>query len=128
MMLTLKTAKNLGVKSRLDAKESIYGGAKYIAQLIRIIPEDVVGENRLYFAIAAYNVGLGHIYDARKLTTKMGNNPSLWKDLKLALPLLSQKKYYRDLKYGYARGLEPVRYVNAIIEYRSILEELKKTK
>jgi len=126
MMLTLKTAKNLGVTSRLSAKESIYGGAKYIAQLIRIMPQDVTDDNRLYLAMAAYNVGIGHIYDARKLTLKMRKNPSIWKDLKLALPLLTQKKYYRNLKYGYARGEEPVRYVNAIIEYKNILEELTK--
>jgi len=126
MMLTLKTAKNLGVKNRLSAKQSIEGGAKYMAQLIRIIPKDIDDENRLYIALAAYNVGLGHIYDARKLTVKMGKNPSVWKDLKLALPLLSQKKYHRNLKYGYARGEEPVRYVNAIIEYRDILDEFEK--
>jgi len=79
----------------------------------------------LAFALAAYNVGLGHVYDAQKLAKKLQKNPNSWKDLKTVLPLLSQKKYYKNLKYGYARGSEPVRYVDAIQQYYNIIVQSK---
>ena len=122
MMLTSKTAKMLGVKNRLDPKESIKGGTKHIKEMMKLVPEEVEGENRLQFALAAYNVGMGHIYDAQKLAKKLGLNPNIWTDIKKVLPLLSEKKYYSALKYGYARGSEPVKYVEAIYNYRNILE------
>ena len=122
MMLTRNTAKLLGVKNRLDPKQSIIGGTRHIKQMIKNVPKGVEGENRLKFALAAYNVGLGHIHDAQKLAVKIGLNQNVWSDLKIVLPLLSQKKYYKYLKYGYARGEEPVRYVEAIYNFRNILE------
>lgn len=122
MMLTNHTAKLLGVKNRLDPKESIKGGTRHIKGMMKLVPEKVEGENRLQFALAAYNVGMGHIYDAQKLAKKLGFNPNIWTDMKKVLPLLSEKKYYRTLKYGYARGSEPVKYVEAIYNYRNILE------
>ena len=122
MMLTRHTAKLLGVKNRLDPQESIIGGTRHIKQMIKNVPKEVEGENRLKFALAAYNIGMGHIYDAQSLAKKIGLNQNIWSDLKIVLPLLSQKKYYRNLKYGYARGEEPVRYVEAIYNFRNILE------
>lgn len=122
MMLTRSTAKMLGVKNRLDPKESIVGGTRHLKQMLKFVPTEVEGENRLKFALAAYNIGLGHIHDAQKLAKKMGLNENSWSDLKKALPLLSQKKYYQTLKYGYARGTEPVKYVDSIYDYRNILE------
>ena len=121
-MLTRHTAKLLGVKNRLDPKESIVGGTRHIKQMIKFIGDDVKGENRLKFALAAYNIGLGHIRDAQALAREIGLNDKIWSDLKVVLPLLSQKKYYRGLQYGYARGSEPVKYVEAIYNYRDILE------
>ena len=123
MMLTLRTARQLGVESRLDPQQSIRGGAKYLAQLQKRIPESVQGEDRLWFALAAYNVGFGHLLDARKLARKLGKNPDFWVEMKEVLPLLSQKKYYKDLKYGYARGSEPVRYVQRVREYQQVLQQ-----
>ena len=73
--------------------------------------------------MAAYNVGMGHIYDARQLARTLDKNPDRWSTLKETLPLLSQKKYYKKLKHGYARGHEPVRYVERINNYRNILEK-----
>ena len=132
MMLTRHTAKLLGVKNRLDPKESIRGGTRHIKQMIRNVPREVKGENRLKFALAAYNIGMGHIYDAQTLAKKIGLNQNVWNDLKIVLPLLSQKKYYKNLHYGYARGQEPVKYVEAIYDYRNILEnsieDMKKEK
>ena len=121
MMLTLKTAKQLGIKNRLDVEQSIMGGAKYLAQLFDRIPQEVQGDDRLLFALAAYNVGMGHVYDARTLAKQFGKNPNKWHDLKTVLPLLSQRKYYKTLKRGYARGSEPVRYVQRIREFHDIL-------
>ena len=126
MMLTKATAKLQGVKDRTDPKESIFGGAKHIRYMMKIVPKEIENENRLKVALAAYNVGMGHIYDARKLAVGMGLNPDIWSDLKQVLPLLSQKKYYQKLKYGYARGSEPVKYVDSIYNFRDILEKLEK--
>ncbi len=122
MMLTKNTAKLLGVKNRLDPKSSIIGGTRHIKQMLKFVPKEVSGENRLKFALAAYNIGLGHIRDAQSLAREIGLNENIWSDLKIVLPLLSQKKFYRDLKYGYARGEEPVKYVESIYNYRDILE------
>ena len=123
MMLTKNTAKLLGVKNRLNPKESVIGGTRHIKQMLKFVPEDVTGENRLKFALAAYNIGLGHIKDAQSLAKQIGLNHNTWNDLKRVLPLLSQKKYYKTLKFGYARGEEPVRYVEAIYNYKDILEK-----
>jgi len=122
MMLTKHTAKLLNVKDRLDPKQSIVGGTRHIKQMLKFVPKDVHGENRLKFALAAYNIGLGHVRDAQTLAKEIGLNENIWSDLKIVLPLLSQKKYYRDLKFGYARGEEPVKYVEAIYNYKQILE------
>lgn len=123
MMITQATAKQIGVKNRLDVKESIYGGAKYLRMLEKRFPPEIKGKTRWAFTLAAYNVGMGHVLDAQKLARKMNKNPYSWKDIKEILPLLTQKKYYRNLKYGYARGNEPVKYVNAIQSYFDIIEK-----
>lgn len=123
MMLTQDTATLLGVKNRIDPKESIFGGAKHLDQMIKSVPPDVMGEDRLKFALAAYNIGLGHVFDAQKLAQQIGLNQNSWADLKKTLPLLSQKKYYKTLKHGYARGSEAVKYVDAIYDYRDILQK-----
>ncbi|MDH3346747.1 MAG: membrane-bound lytic murein transglycosylase MltF [Desulfobulbaceae bacterium] len=123
MMLTLTTAKAVGVKSRLDAVQSIYGGAKYLSRVLKGIPKSVQGDDRLKFALAAYNVGLGHLRDARQLASRLGKNPDTWEEMKTVLPLLSQKKYYKTVKHGYARGTEPVNYVERIISFRDIIRQ-----
>jgi len=123
MMLTLPTAKALGVTNRLDPKQSIKGGAQYFRQLLDRLPVSIPEKQRSAFAMAAYNVGMGHIYDARKLARSMGKDPDSWKDIKSVLPLLSRKKYYKTLQHGYARGYEPVHYVDRIFNYRNILEQ-----
>lgn len=121
MMLTLDTAKDLGIRSRLDPEQSIRGGAKYLNSLVKRIPARISAPDRLWFAMAAYNVGLGHVEDARVLTQKQGGNPDLWVDVKKRLPLLRQKKYYKSTRYGYARGDEAVRYVANIRGYYDTL-------
>ena len=123
MMLTQTTANQLGVKDRLDVAESIRGGARYFRQLFDRVPDSFPENDRRNVAMAAYNVGMGHIYDARKLARLQDKNPDRWSTLKETLPLLSQKKYYKKLKHGYARGQEPVRYVKRINNYHNILEK-----
>ncbi len=122
MMLTLATARSMGYKSRISAENSIFGGARYLARLIDQVSPNVQGKDRLWFALAAYNVGMGHVHDAQTLAYSLGKNPNLWKDVREVLPLLSQKKYYKKSKYGYARGMEPVRYVQRIREFKGILD------
>lgn len=117
MMLTLDTAKYLGIESRLDPEQSIKGGAAYLANLLQRIPDRIEYPDRLWFALAAYNIGLGHLEDARVLTERQGANPDLWVDVKIRLLQLRQKKYYRTTNYGYARGNEAVIYVDNIRRY-----------
>ena len=126
MMLTKKTAKLLGVKNRRDPKQSIIGGTRHIKQMIKFVPKDIKGENRIKFALAAYNLGLGHIYDAQILARKLNLNDKSWNDLKKVLPLLAYKKHYKSLKYGYARGSEAIKYVESIYNYRKILQNVIK--
>ncbi|MFW2371762.1 MAG: membrane-bound lytic murein transglycosylase MltF [Gammaproteobacteria bacterium] len=123
MMLTLNTAKAVGVSNRLDPVQSINGGAKYLRRMLKRIPDEIEEEDRIWFALAAYNVGYGHLRDARKLAMQLGKNPNRWVDIKEILPLLANKKYYRTLKHGYARGSEPVQYVQSIREYQQVLEQ-----
>jgi len=121
MMLTLDTAKQMKVKNRLDPAESIRGGAKYIARVLKRVPEQITEPDRTWFALAAYNVGFGHVEDARIITKERGGDPDRWIDVKQNLPLLARKKWYKKTKYGYARGWEPVKYVENIRQYYEYL-------
>jgi len=123
MMLTETTAVEMGVENRLDPEQSIRGGAAYFRKLLDRVPAGYHGHDRWNVALAAYNVGLGHIYDARRLARQRGRNPNFWLTLKEVLPLLSQERYYKRLPYGYARGIEPVLYVTRVNNYREILEK-----
>ncbi len=121
MMLTKGTAKQLGIKDRTDPVQSIIGGALYFKQRLKKIPPRVHEPDRTWFALASYNVGFGHLEDARILTQKRKGNPDKWLDVKDVLPLLSIKKWYKQTRHGYARGKEPVRYVENIRSYYDLL-------
>jgi len=121
MMLTQAAAKDLDIKDRLDPEQSISGGARYLHNMINRVPERVPEPDRTWLALAAYNVGLGHLEDARVLTQKNKGDYDKWIDVKQNLPLLSQKKWFQQTRYGYARGREPVRYVENIRSYYDIL-------
>jgi membrane-bound lytic murein transglycosylase F len=121
MMLTEDTASSLGVTNRLDPRQSIFGGTRYLTQVREQIDSDIPRPDNGYFALAAYNVGLGHVEDAQEVVRRHGGDPTLWSDLRDALPLLSRPEYYTTLKYGKARGREPVRYVDSIRNYYSLL-------
>ena len=124
MMLTLKTARQIGISDRLDPVLSIYGGAKYLTTLVDKIPDRIPDPDRTWFALASYNVGFGHVEDARVLTQKNGAEPDSWFDVKKHLPLLSQHEWFSQTKHGYARGHEPVKFVENIRKYYAMLVHL----
>ena len=124
MMLTEETANHLGVTNRLDAVESIDGGARYIKSLIERMPPGVTEPDRLWMALASYNIGLNHLEDARILTQKQGRDPNKWNDVKNYLPWLADEAWYTKTKFGYARGMEPVLFVNRVRTYYDVLVKI----
>ena len=121
MMLTRSTAKSLGIKNRLDVTQSVKGGAKYLSKLINRLPNSIAEDEKIWFALASYNIGYGHLMDARRITTIRKQNPDSWADVKDNLPLLHQKKWNKQTRYGYARGKEAQHYVNNIRQYNKTL-------
>ncbi|MEH6590592.1 MAG: membrane-bound lytic murein transglycosylase MltF [Halioglobus sp.] len=122
MMLTLPTARELGIENRLDPEQSLRGGARYLKNVKRRLPGDITDPDRTWFALAAYNIGMGHLEDARVITERQGGDPHIWADVKERLPLLQKSKYYQNTRYGYARGAEPVTYVQNVRNYYSVLQ------
>jgi membrane-bound lytic murein transglycosylase F len=121
MQLTEDTAAMMRADNRHDARTSIFGGARYLSRMLATIPERIVEPDRTWFAVAAYNVGYGHVEDARILAQQHGRNPDRWEDVRDFLPLLSQERWYTRTRRGYARGWEPVRYVDNVQAYLNIL-------
>jgi len=124
MMLMAPTAEAVGVKDRSDPRQSIMGGAAYFADVLRMIPARVVEPDRTWMALAAYNVGFGHLEDARILAQAHGRNPDSWDDVSKWLPLLAEEKWYSQAKRGYARGWEPVEFVEQVRGFLAVLEWL----
>ncbi len=122
MQLTVNSASAANVRDPADARQSIFGGARYFRQVYEKIPTHVPEPDRTWFAVAAYNIGYGHLEDARVLTQKAGRDPDSWQDVREFLPLLEQERWYTQTENGYARGWEPVRYVDNVRGYRDLLE------
>ncbi|WP_373974689.1 membrane-bound lytic murein transglycosylase MltF [Chitinibacter sp. SCUT-21] len=120
MMLTNETAQRMNV-DRTNPYESIIGGAKYIQLLKETLADRAPEPDRTWLALAAYNIGLGHLIDARTLAVRMKKDPNSWTDVKSVLPLLRKPEYFSTLKYGYARGGEPVIFVESLQSYYDIL-------
>lgn len=118
MMLTRNTAESLDVGDRTDPEQSIRGGSQYLQNMMEKVPQTIPEDERIWFALAAYNMGYAHMLDVRKLTARQGGNPDSWADVKLRLPMLSQKRYYTQTTYGYARGHEAYNYVENIRKYQ----------
>jgi membrane-bound lytic murein transglycosylase F len=121
MMLTKNTANVLGIEDRVDPTQSIQGGARYLKKIKARLPATIKEPDRTWFALASYNVGYGHVQDARIITEQMGKEMDLWAHVKNNLPLLTQHNWYSKTKHGYARGWEPVMYVENIRNYYDIL-------
>lgn len=122
MMLTQGTAQMMGVENRTDALESIVGGASYFVRVTKKIPPRIAEPDRTRFALAAYNVGFGHLEDARIITEIQGGDPDSWEQVRERLPLLADPAWYERVSRGYARGWEPVRYVDNVRRYYEILQ------
>ena len=122
MMLTRGTAQMMGVENRTDAFESIAGGASYFVRVTGKIPTRIAEPDRTWLALAAYNVGFGHLEDARIITEIQGGDPDSWEQVRERLPLLTDPYWYQRVSRGYARGWEPVRYVDNIRRYYEILQ------
>jgi membrane-bound lytic murein transglycosylase F len=125
MMLTEDTADILRVKNRLDAPESIRAGARYLAQLVEQIPASAKHPDRLWLALSAYNLGMGHFRGARSVAKRMKRNPDDWYDMKQVLPQLARPEIYARLKSGAARGGEAVIMVENIRSYYDILSRFE---
>ncbi len=121
MMLTESTADRMKVTDRLDARQSILAGARYLLLLKEMLPPRIAEPDRTWIALAAYNLGYGHVEDARILAQRLGSNPDSWVDLKKILPLLSRSEYFDNLKHGYARGGEAVILTESVRTYHDIL-------
>lgn len=121
MQLTNATAAFLNVGNREDPAQSIRGGSRYFARLREQLPESIKEPDRTWMALAAYNIGLGHLYDARRLTEQLGGNPNRWIDVRKRLPLLTQSKWHTRTRHGYARGRQAVIYVGNVRTYYDML-------
>ena len=121
MMLTEETADRLKVSNRLDPRESILAGARYINMLKDTLADEVQEPDRTWLALAAYNIGPGHFNAARSIAKQLKADPNAWYEMKRILPLLSKPKYYERLKSGRARGGEAVILVENIRSYYDIL-------
>ena len=122
MQVTQRTAAEMGIGNRMDPEQSIDAGVGYLASLYERF-EDIENEwDRLLFSLASYNVGYGHVRDAQKIAREHARDPHSWSSLMEALPLLRMPEFYREARFGYARGTEPVLYVENITAYYDILK------
>jgi membrane-bound lytic murein transglycosylase F len=122
MMLTEDTAGALGINNRRDAAASIRGGAAFLARMHETVPDRVPEPDRTWLALAAYNIGYGHVEDARVLAESAGRDPDSWLDVREFLPRLEDAAWFSRTKHGYARGWEAVRFVDNVRSYLDVLE------
>lgn len=121
MMLTEETARSLGIADRNDPQQSIHGGARYMAWILGQLPETLEASDRVWFALAAYNIGIGHLLDARRLTRQHGGDPDHWVDVRPYVKRLSQPEFFAATRYGFARGGETVAFVDNVRRYYNVL-------
>ncbi len=109
------TGKELGFVELEDPEQGIHAGVKYMHQMLGRIAPEIPFKQRLRFALASYNAGLGHVLDARRLATELGLDPNKWYgNVEKAMLLLEKPQYFRRARHGYVRGTEPVKYVSEI--------------
>ena len=121
MQIKEDTAKHLGVSDLLDPKQNVVAAARYLRDLKAKLPLRIQEPDRTWLALAAFNIGLGHIEDARVLAQRQKLNPDLWSDVKKVLPLLALPEHYQNAKLGYARGGMPVAFVDRVRGYYDVL-------
>ena len=121
MQILPSTAKDLGIGDLFDPVQNINAGVQHLKDLYDHF-DQAHGEDRLLIALAAYNIGQGHINDARDLAKKKGLDPDKWVSLSKTLPLLQYRKYFMNTQYGFCRGTEPIRYIKQILIYYDVLK------
>jgi membrane-bound lytic murein transglycosylase F len=122
MMIMPRTARSLGLTNPFDARKNILAGARYLAELRGRIPGRIDEPDRTWMAIAAYNIGLGHLEDARVLTARQGGNPDLWVAVRARLTLLEKEFWYLQTQHGYALGWETQLMVDRVQQYLKLIE------
>jgi membrane-bound lytic murein transglycosylase F len=122
MMLMPLTARKMGVSNVFSPDENIRAGARYLLHMRDRIPKRIRDPDRTWLAIAAYNVGIGHLEDARIITQMRKKNPDRWADVRAHLPHLSDPRWYKRVKRGYANGRETVQFVERVSQFHAILE------
>ncbi len=122
MMLTAGTAQAMGIKNRDDPKDSIFAGAHYLAEVRRLVPKHIPEPDRTWFTVASYNVGFGHVEDARIIAQELGKNPDSWAAVAQELPKLAEPRWFLRAKCGYAQGWQPVEYVEHVRQFLQLLE------
>jgi len=122
MMLMPITAKKMGVTNVFSPHENILGGARYLAYMKERIPQRIRDPDRTWLAMAAYNIGISHLEDARIITQMRKKNPDHWADVRVNLPRLSDPHWHSRVKYGYANGRETAQFVERVTQFHAILE------
>jgi len=115
MQIMPRTARSLGFKDVSEPANGIKAGIKYMDWLRDRFNEDIPVADRLWFSLAAYNAGAGHVHDARRLAKQLGLDPDKWfANTESAMLMLSQKEFSKKARYGFVNGREPVNYVREI--------------
>jgi len=127
MMLTQKTAKEMGIKKRTNAEQSILGGANYFQKNLSRLPEEIPKLDRIWMALAGYNLGFVNINLARELTSKSGGNANLWSDVSLYLPIVLIERYAKEGN-DFGRHIQAIEYVERIQLYYQTLSILNREK
>ncbi len=130
MQVLPSTAKEMGFRNLKDPPTSIHAGVKYMNVMQDRVPQELDASNRVFFALASYNAGAGHVLDARILARQMGRNPNIWfGNVEDAMRLLSKPQYARRAKCGFVRGEEPINYVRQIVlRYRTYMNLIEQQK
>ena len=126
MMMTGSTADLMGVDDRLNPRQSILGGAKYLALMIDQMSSKLVEPDKTWMALAAYNQGQGHLEDARVLAQRRQLSTVAWSDVRKIMPLLSSSEHHSTVKHGFCRGGEAVIFVENIRTYYDILQKYER--
>ncbi|WP_299594853.1 transporter substrate-binding domain-containing protein [uncultured Microbulbifer sp.] len=115
MQVMPRTARQMGISGLYEPENGIRAGVAYMGWLEERFPRSLPFDQKIYFTLAAYNAGHGHVRDARVLAEQLGKDPNRWfNNVEDAMLLLSKPEYYKKARFGYVRGREPVNYVRQI--------------
>jgi membrane-bound lytic murein transglycosylase F len=124
MMLMPITARKMGVANVFSADENILAGARYLLYMRERVPKRIGDPDRTWLAMAAYNIGIGHLEDARIVTQMRRKNPDRWADVRANLPRLADPRWHSRVKHGFANGTETAQFVERVSQFAAILESV----